>query len=292
VDARLWTAGAMVLSLAGCSGGGGVTYPYPPRGSVSRTVSGAFEWLRDDPSLPAACGLQDNRWNARHAAQGPAGEQVFVEDLDSTPAFGWQWLWPDGNDVVTYPEVICGTKPWDMGSAGYTGGGALPFTAGAATLAVDYDVTLESRGIHTLSFSLWTVTDTAHPLATIANEIMIWIDAVNMAPTSVAPQGSVEAGGTTFDAYIWPDQYDHSGGSDARWTYTALVAREPVQHGPLDLAPLLHYLRTHDVNGGTEGAPVLAEDASIASLELGTEIVGGAGVVEVTGFDFTVTPLR
>jgi hypothetical protein len=271
------------IALAACGGGSSTpNYPYPPRGAVTRATALPWEWLRDDPSLPASCGLQDNRWNQVHAAAGPSAQRMFVEDLSGTPAFGWQWLWPIGLDVVTYPELICGTKPWDMGSAGYTLGGTFPFDPATHTLSVGYDLDLESTGVHNVAFSLWAVSDTSRPLATLTDEIMIWVDNHDMTPAG-SPVGTVASGSTTFDVWVNPDQYDHSGGSSATWTYVAFVSQGAALTGPLDLTPLLDWLRAHDVPGAP-GTRLLSADAWIGSLELGTEIIGGGGLVEVTGF--------
>jgi len=262
------------------------SYPYPPGGTVSRASELPWDWIRDDPSLPAVCGVQDNRWNQVHAPAGPSAQRVFVESIDGTPAFGWQWLWPMGYQVVTYPEVICGTKPWDMGEDAYTLGGTFPFQAGAHTLAVDYDLALRSTGVHNVAFSLWAVSDTDHPLDTMTNEIMIWVDNQGMTPAG-SHQGSVISGGTTFDVWVNPGHTDASGGSAAVWTYAALVARTPLRAGPLDLTPLLDWLAAHDIPG-SPGAPILPAGAWIGDLELGTEIVHGGGLAEVTGFSLTV----
>jgi hypothetical protein len=277
---------AVAVLSTGCGSSSSATYPYPPHGTVTRSTTAAWEWIRDDPSFPADCGVQDNRWNEVHAVPGPSAQRVFVEDLDGTPAFGWQWLWPLGYDVVTYPELICGTKPWDMGSAGYDLGGAFPFQAGFALLSVDYDLALQSSGIHNVAFSLWAVSDPDHPLATLTNEIMIWIDNHGQGPAGTL-QGSVEASGVTFDAYVNPGQTDHSGGSSAVWAYTAFVARTPKLSGPLDLTLLLDWLQAHDLPGAP-GQRILPAGTWIGSLELGTEVVGGGGLVEVTGFSVTV----
>jgi hypothetical protein len=258
------------------------SYPYPPHGTVTRASSTPWEWIRDHASLPAVCGVQDNRWNQVHAAPGPSAQRVFVEDLGGTPAFGWQWVWPTGYDVVTYPEVICGTKPWDMGSDAYTLGGAFPFQPASQALAVEYDLALQSTGVHNVAFSLWAVSDTDHPLETLTDEIMIWVDNRGMTPAG-APAGTARAGAAIFDVWVNPGQTDHSGGSTATWTYVAFVAREPMLAGSLDLTPLLDHLREHDVPGHA-GQRILPAGAWIGSLELGTEVVGGGGLVEVTGF--------
>ncbi len=275
-----------MLAAACASSGGAASFPYEPGGTIERATTEKYEWIRDHPSLPAGCGVSDNRWNEVHAAPGRHAERVFVEDLDGTPAFGWQWVWPTGYDVVSYPEVVCGFKPWDLGQGGFTIGGAFPFQPDSATLTVDYQVATRAHGTHNLTFSLWAVSDPDAPMATLANEIMVWIDNAGMSPAG-SIQGSVESGGTTFDVWINPGQTDHSGASPAVWTYVAFVARTPRTSGPLALGPLLDWLRAHDLPG-SPGRRILAAGAWIGDLELGSEVVGGAGVVEVTAFGYQV----
>jgi hypothetical protein len=112
---------------------------------------------------------------------------------------------------------------------------------------------------------------------------MIWVDDHGLSPAG-SHVGTATSGDTTFEVFVNPSQTDHSGSSSATWTYVAFVATGPVLTGPLDLTPLIDYLRTHDVTGAVGQPAILPASAWIGSLELGTEIVGGAGLVEVTGF--------
>ena len=280
------------MTVAGCAGGAAGATPrtgsYAPRGKIEQATTEAWQWIRNHSSLPGGCGVQDNRWNEAHAAAGTHSQRVFVEDLDGTPAFGWHWRWPTSFDVATYPEVVCGTKPWDLGGGAWPLGGALPFQPTTHALEVSYDLASESVGTHNQVFSLWAVNDPGAPLASLAAEIMVWIDDVGMTPAG-SKQGTVQSGGTTFDVYVDPAQRDNSGGTTATWVYAAFLARSPRLAGPLDFTPLLDWLRDHDLPGST-GQRILPDGAWIGSVELGTEIVGGAGVVEITGFDYQVIP--
>ncbi len=282
-------AAMMAVTCARASSGGTPkTDPYAPHGRIEQATTEAWQLIRNHPSLPDGCAVQDNRWNEVHASAGTHSQRVFVEDLDGRKAFGWQWRWPTSVDVVTYPELICGTKPWDLGNGAWSMGGALPFQPKTHALAVNYHLASESTGTHNLVFSLWAVNDPGAPLASLADEIMVWIDDVGMTPAG-SRQGTVQSGGTTFDIWVNPAQHDNSGGTTATWVYAAFLARPPRVTGPLDFTPLLDWLRDHDVPG-SRGQRILPDGAWIGSVELGTEIVGGAGVVEVTGFDYQVSP--
>jgi hypothetical protein len=283
----LVTALAAVLVACGGEGTSTASYPYPPTGTVRRATTLGYGQIQDDPSLPGGCGLVDNRWNQVHAASGPNAERVFVEDLaGGTPAFGWQWVWPTGADVVTYPEVVCGNKPWDMGAGGeFQLTDPHVFQPARTALSADYHLAFRSTGTHNIAFSIWAVRDWAHPLDTLADEIMIWVDNKGMRPSG-SRVGTVQSGATTFDVWLNPGQTDHSGGSSATWTYVAFVAQEPVLDGPLDFTPLFDYLTTHDLPGAA-GTPILHPDTWVGSVELGTEIVGGGGLMEISGFSIS-----
>jgi hypothetical protein len=173
-----------------------------------------------------------------------------------------------------------------MGDDAYTLGGDFPFQPGERTLTVDYDLALQWSGVANVAFSLWTVSDTDHPLDTITNEIMIWVDNEGLIPAGDR-FGEVASGDTTFDVYLHFGHTDASGSSDAVWAYTAFVARAPLRSGPLDLTPLLDYLATNNVPTndapGSPGSPILPAGAWVGALELGTEIVHGGGLMEITG---------
>jgi len=283
IDSGRRMAAAVAASLLlGCGGGSSSSdgsYPFPPRGTITRETGGAWEALEGD-GVPTGCRLVDNRWNEVHAAPGAHAQRMFVETIGEARAFGWQWRWPPSTDVVAYPELVCGTKPWDTEVA-YTLGGAFPFQVGTARLDVDFDLALQASGVHNTAFSLWAVSDTEQPKATITNEIMIWVDNAGMMPAGTR-KSSIVASDVTFDVYVMPNQTDHSGSTDAIWTYAAFVARQPMSSGHLDVEVFLDEL---------ERLGALPADAWIGDLELGNEIVGGGGVMEVTGFAWTVTPL-
>lgn len=271
-----WVFIVLLFLLAGC-GGGSSSQSYLPLGTVTAVVTDDWGTLSGG-EVPAGCTVINNVWNKVHAASGPSFQKIFLEDINGEKAFGWNWQWPTGPDVVTYPEVVFGTKPWDMGDQSYSLGGATPFKAGSKTVTANFDIRLQASGQYNMAFSLWATADPSTPKASISHEIMIWN--VNHGNTPAGThQGTVTVDGTIFDVYVNPNQEDHSGGATITWTYIAFVARQSITSGPLHLSDFITYLLDQSI---------LSTDSYITSVELGNEIIGGNGLVEIRNYSIDI----
>lgn len=58
---------------------------------------------------------------------------------------------------MAYPEIVYGTKPWEMGEKPYTLGGDLPFKAGSKTVTANFNINLQTTGSYDMAFSFWAV---------------------------------------------------------------------------------------------------------------------------------------
>lgn len=217
--------------------------------------------------------LSNNVWN-KGATSGPYEQAVFEETVKGKPAFGWQWRWPSSTNVVSYPEVIYGDKPWDkpMGLVA-----EFPFKAGSKSITTEFDITIGASGVYNLAFELWSVSALPASKDTITHEIMIWIANRGMTPAG-AIVDTVRIGQDAFDVYVRKNHGDASGQVANTWTYIAFTAREPLLKGPLDIGAFVDYLL---------GEGLLTRDLYITSVELGNEIVQGSGIVEI--WDYSVT---
>lgn len=213
----------------------------------------------------------NNVWN-KGMAGGPNEQRVFLEKLNGTEAFGWQWSWPPARTVMAYPEVVYGDKPWDPPAGLPTD---FPLPAGSRKITVGFDIRLTAKGTYTMAFTLWGISNTNNPKGSITHEIMIWIANRGGHPAGIK-RGTLQASGVDFDVYVNPDQSDNSGANQNRWTYVAFVAQKPLLKGQLDLDTLTDYLLKQGI---------MAIPTYLTSLELGTEISSGEGKAEILDYE-------
>ena len=216
----------------------------------------------------------NNVWN-KGIAGGACQQKVFLEILDGKEVFGWQWVWPCGRDVMAYPEVVYGDKPWDPPSGIPS---EFPFQVNSRKITVRYDIRLTATGTYTMAFTLWGIANTNNPKGSITHEIMIWTANRGGTPAGTK-RGTLLVSGVNFDVYANPDQSDNSGANKSHWTYVAFVAQTPRLKGQLDLDAMTDYLLKQGI---------MANNTFLTSLELGTEISGGEGKVEIHDFAITV----
>ncbi len=212
----------------------------------------------------------NNVWN-KGIASGPYQQKVFLETLDGEGAFGWQWSWPRGRDVMAYPEVVYGDKPWDPPSGIPS---EFPFPVGSRRIAVRYEARFTATGAYSMILTLWGIANTQNPKGSITHEIMIWT-ANNGGTPAGRKRGTLLVSDISFDVYVNPNQSDNSGVNKSQWTYVAFVAQTPLLKGQLDLDALTDYLLKQGI---------MTETTFLTSVELGTEILGGAGTVEILDY--------
>jgi hypothetical protein len=218
----------------------------------------------------------NNVWN-KNAATGPRVQRVFLESLDGSEGFGWQWNWTNRSHmVVAYPEVVYGDKPWDEPSGVVS---PFPVRAGGARITADFHAAVRTTGVCNMAFSLWCVSALPQKIANISHEIMIWTMNNGMSPAGKKQSGAV-INGRKFDVYLKKSHTDDSGGSSHAWTYIAFAPEQPILDGPLVVSDFTDYLIQHGI---------LDSRCFITSIELGNEIVSGSGCTELQGYSISVT---
>ena len=127
--------------------------------------------------------------------------------------------------------------------------------------------------------TLWGIANTNDPKHSITHEIMIW--AANQGGTPAGRKhGTLQVSGINFDVYVNPNQSDNSGANKNQWIYVACVAQMPLLKGELDIDAITEYLLKQGI---------MANPTFLTSLELGTEISGGQGTVEILDYAVKVT---
>lgn len=225
--------------------------------------------------------LENNDWGGGLAAP-PHAMCIYLADAPGPGAdLGWTWQYLTPSDqVMAYPEVVFGKKPW----ANYSTTHDLPRVLGPVpSLKVDYTIRTEATGRYNAAFEVWlTSTTGAHAdnSADITHEVMWWID----------QQGGPQPAGHLFERNLrFPDGrtcdlYIARPGQDwwpNPWVYFAFVFDAPATHGSLECGHYLHYL----VQRG-----LLPSTRYITSLEFGNEIWTGEGFTVVDQYEVTLSP--
>lgn len=265
---RKWVLLLFVLIATGCSSNSSNT----TNNSPTEVSSDWGQILVDNRYL-----ILNNVWNKAAATSG-FYQKIFLKEVEGKKVFGWQWVnpFPYKGAVVSYPEVIYGDKPWDNPSGRAT---EFPFKANAKEITVNYKSTVTANGIYNTAFSLWAVSSLPASKEKITHEIMIWTVNSNMYSVGVRQVEPLVVNGVKFDVYVNYDHSDASGNHSNKWTFVAFVAQEPILNGPLNITLFTDYLLDHGL---------LSTDAYLTSLELGNEVVGGSGTVEIRDYQVNI----
>jgi hypothetical protein len=213
--------------------------------------------------------LVNNVWNKgtiRDYEQCIAGDPEILR---------WRWRWPGGDLMPeAYPEIVFGHHPWRQESTTEE----LPRRLGdLRELTVEYAADLRGDGVHNLAFQLWLV-DRVPPTPDAARaEVMVWVANRGMEP---AGRRAYHLGEQAGGYEVYESQREHlDRGVWREWKLVTLVARERRLAGSLDVGALLRELADQGF---------LVKDSWIANLDLGTEVVAGAGSAAIRGYRINV----
>jgi hypothetical protein len=190
--------------------------------------------------------------------------------------FGWDWSWV-GTGVVAYPSIFFGDSPFDDGRTS----DKLPVLLGSKAITARFQVTTEATGKWDTAFDMFVASTPNARRGTMTHEIMIWTDASQMVPAGDRV-GELVVGGVTWDLYYKPDMVLSDYGYTNHFGYTAYLAREPVQAGPLDIGAFFADLLDRGY---------LPADGYLACISFGNEVSLGQGHTEVSGFAIDVADL-
>lgn len=223
--------------------------------------------------------LQNNTWN-RQATSKPYKQSIFTEKLeDGTTAVGWRWNWPYiSSGVLAYPEIIYGTKPWDESLTTKNLTSKMPIQAGSKKITVDFDITLNAVGNYNMAFEIWVVSKLPNVSKNISHEIMIW-NVKNGFPPAGTKRDSLTVDGIGYDLYVKEGHKDDAGNHINSWDYLAFVAEKNILQGPLQLSSFIDYLLDKGY---------FTKDHYLTSVELGNEIQGGTGCVEIKDYNVEI----
>ena len=180
----------------------------------------------------------------------------------------WTWDWKSqDNQVKAFPEVVFGHKP---GTARSTTP-LLPRKLGEMRRVVmDYDISTQRNGTGNLSVDIWltdTPTPTTFAVPPITHEVMIWLETFGPMYAGGEQIDTVSIHGIPYRVYVGEK-------FGLGWRYIAFKPENtPMQPvAQIDLMPYLLYLQTKGL---------LTPESHVANINLGNEIISGAGTTQV-----------
>lgn len=187
----------------------------------------------------------------------------------------WTWDWKSqDNQVKAFPEVVFGHKP---GTARSTTP-LLPRKLGEMRRVVmDYDISTQRSGTGNLSVDIWltdTPTPTTFAVPPITHEVMIWLETFGPMYAGGEQIDTVSIHGIPYRVYVGEK-------FGLGWRYIAFKPENtPMQPvAQIDLMPYLLYLQTKGL---------VTPESHVANINLGNEIISGAGTTQVNHLDIDV----
>lgn len=217
----------------------------------------------------------NNTWGRGALVNGTDYAQTVRhgDSLADRVRFDWSWPEADPRRVMAFPAVFAGQRPFNRAQEG---GAGMPVRLEAVeSLTLDYALDWGGdEGGFNVALDIWISSDPLSGAGAITHEVMIWLKPAAFSPAGGAA-GSSELDGASYLLSIRPEDAD----DPHDWTYAAFLTQEPVKAGRVDIGAALDHL----IAGG-----VLDGDLWLMDVELGAEITGGQGWLEISEFDLTL----
>ncbi len=220
---------------------------------------------------------ENNSFGAARA-RGHFEQRLVTRRREARAQTGWTWRWPGLDaEAFAFPEVVAGWKPWHGGTPTDP---VFPLRIERARrLLLHYDTEIFALGSYNLAADLWlidaaTATFAANPHL-IATEVMVILDHSRGARPPGTLRERVTIDGGAYE--LW-----HAEGTGASmrggrgWRLLSFRSEHAAPRGTLDLKAFLLCL---------VGLGLARPEQSVASVELGNEIMGGAGTTWIARFE-------
>ncbi|TPE49117.1 GH12 family glycosyl hydrolase domain-containing protein [Amaricoccus solimangrovi] len=217
----------------------------------------------------------NNAWNAGGLTYGTDYRLDAIYDPDDlTTGVTFSWSFPRTTQayppILAYPEVIFGPAPMSGGHKVTDTADFFPLQVGEIQdLTAAYDVRYDGNtDWFNVAFDIWLTDVPNGGPSSVTNEVMVWVH-----QGAVKPFG--DQVGTYSDGTIAAKI--HSDDS-SDWTYTAVVLDSDHPVGTISITGILSEL---------ESLGIVSPDEYIGSVELGSEIVAGAGRLTINELTLT-----
>ncbi len=214
----------------------------------------------------------NNVWNKGARVNGVDYTQsVTFDTANVTSGVRFDWNWPTTNNVLAYPEIVAGHKPWgDASDQSMTSR-----VDQLKNFTVDYDLSIGgATADYNVAFEFWLQTRPAGSANDITTEVMVWVHNGRL----VAP------GDTGIDYRLGGYSASVSKSDDfgtlpdgTKWDYIALAADRDTLKGTIDFKDVLAFLERKGFISPTD---------YITGFELGAEVIGGTGSLTINSLGY------
>lgn len=220
--------------------------------------------------------IENNVWNKGNLKNGKDYTQSIsydTKDLSRDLTFSWDWK--QANDILAFPEIIAGYKPWSG-----QGSGAMTEKLSAIKkfiLSFDYDISGDTDRFN-VAIDMWFTNKPWSGGNNIRTEVKILTHKGDFAE----PEGSLVgeySQGSAFSADIYVEQnYSNNDGFNT-WRYITIVAHDDVTRAKLNMDRLLDTL----VDMGH-----LDKKLYFNGYEFGAEHTGGKGRLDIDDISHSI----
>lgn len=189
--------------------------------------------------------------------------------------FDWRYANP-GGEILAYPEVILGYKPWSLAGDDFLVGKIDALRDLRLTTSID--IRGETQGFN-IAYDLWLTDQPRGDYHSITAEVMIWLHPGGFTAAG-APSARLVTESFSANVYYLPDM---QAGTDESWAYVAVVIDGGRLDGTLDLRDILHRLADKGF---------VSRGDYLSSVELGAEVQTGRGGYTLQDFRWSHSAYR
>ncbi|MCV3764245.1 GH12 family glycosyl hydrolase domain-containing protein [Rhizobium sp. TRM95796] len=216
--------------------------------------------------------VSNNVWNKGDLQSGVDYRQTVTydpSDLSRDITFAWNWP-SSSDDVLAYPELIVGYKPWDASLTPAQRPDSLSSRiSDVKNFVLSHDITIDGQPRNfNVAYDLWLTDKELGGSQTITTELMVWAHAYEFDIDPASVVGHYVNRGVDYTIVTYGDF--QAGENDQTWRYIALIPDKDALRASIDMRDVLTELIGHGL---------VKESDFVSGYEIGAEIVRGKGRV-------------
>ncbi|MDH6268962.1 hypothetical protein M2360_004382 [Rhizobium sp. SG_E_25_P2] len=216
--------------------------------------------------------ISNNVWNKGELQSGVDYKQTVTHDpTDLSRDITFAWNWPSASDdVLAYPELIVGYKPWDESLPPAQRPDSLSSRiSDIKNFVVSHDIAISGQTSNfNVAYDLWLTGKELGGSETITTELMVWAHAYEFDIDPASVVGRYANRGVNYTIITYGDF--QAGDNDQTWRYIALIPDKDALKASVDMRDVLTELVARGL---------VDESDFVSGYEIGAEIVRGKGSV-------------
>ncbi|MDB5524801.1 MAG: hypothetical protein JWM58_2564 [Rhizobium sp.] len=215
----------------------------------------------------------NNVWNKGGRVNGVDYTQtVSFDDADLSRDLNFAWDWGgNAGQVLAYPEVVVGYKPWDQAGTDVLSSRISDIRD--FSLYHDLAIGGPDTDLFNVAYDLWLTDTPLGGIDSITTELMVWAHAGGIgAFNTEAHVGTYDHDGYKAEIYTYADFGGNSNPDAHAWRYIAFVPDEDHLEADIDM---------HDILMELVERGLISDLDFLTGYELGAEVTGGKGSLDI-----------